>query len=90
MPRPTDKADLLKLSEANLRKLLHFIESLPDELKHTTYENDELNDCDKTVSDVICHLREWHQMLERWYEVGMSGGKPAIPAEDVTWKTCRS
>ncbi|MFW6312644.1 MAG: ClbS/DfsB family four-helix bundle protein, partial [Spirochaetota bacterium] len=37
--------------------------------------------------DVICHLHEWHLMMVRWYEVGMSGKKPAIPAEDVTWQT---
>ena len=26
-------------------------------------------------------------MMENWYKVGMSGKKPAIPAEDVTWQT---
>lgn len=87
MPRPTDKSSLLELSELNLHKLLEFIESLPDDLRHTSYENGELNDRDKTVSDVICHLHEWHLMMTEWYEVGMSGGKPAIPAEDVTWQT---
>ena len=87
MPRPTDKAGLLELSKASLRKLLDFVESLSGNLKHATFENDELNDRDRTVSDVICHLHEWHLMMARSYEVGMSGGKPAIPAEDVTWKT---
>ena len=87
MPRPTDKSALLELSEKNLRKLLDFIESLPEEYRHMRYENDELNDRDKTVSDVICHLHEWHLMMVRWYDVGMSGKKPAIPAEDVTWQT---
>jgi len=87
MPRPTDKNSLLELSDRNLRKLLDFIESLPEEYRHMTYENDELNDRDRTVSDVICHLHEWHLMMVRWYDVGMSGRKPAIPAEDVTWQT---
>lgn len=87
LPRPTDKTGLLELSDAKLRKLLDFIESLPGELKDATFENDELNDRDKTVADVVCHLHEWHQMMAQWYDVGMSGGKPAIPADDVTWKT---
>ena len=87
MPRPTDRDSLLDLSDSNLRKLLDFIDSLPDDRKHMSYESDELNDRDRTVSDVICHLHEWHLMMAEWYEVGMSGKKPAIPAEDVTWKT---
>jgi hypothetical protein len=86
MPRPTNKKDLLELSETNLNKLLEFIDKLPDEIKNKTYTHDELNDRDKTVSDVICHLHEWHLMMKNWYKIGMSGKKPAIPAEDVTWQ----
>jgi hypothetical protein len=87
MSRPTDKKGLLELSEANFNKLLDFIDGLPDEVKNKTYKNNELNDRDKTVSDVICHLHEWHLMMENWYKIGMAGKKPAIPAEDVTWQT---
>jgi len=75
------------LSDANLQKLLGFIDSLPEERKYASYDNNELNDRDKTVSDVVCHLHAWHLMMGEWYEVGMSGGKPAIPAEGVTWQT---
>jgi len=87
MPRPTNKKELLKLSETNFNKLLLFIEELPDELKNKTYNRNELNKRDKTVSDVICHLHEWHIMMGNWYKIGMAGKKPAIPAQDVTWKT---
>jgi hypothetical protein len=62
MPRPTNKKELLELSEINFNKLLDFINELPDELKNKTYTHDELNDRDKTVGDVICHLHEWHLM----------------------------
>jgi hypothetical protein len=58
MPRPTNKQELLGLAEINLNKLLNFINALPDKIKNGVYENDELNDRDKTVSDVICHLHE--------------------------------
>ena len=87
MPRPTDKKSLLELSEINFHKLLDFIDELPDEIKNRTFKNDELNERDKTISDVICHLHEWHLMMENWYKIGMSGKKPAIPAEGFTFQT---
>jgi hypothetical protein len=87
MPRPTNKNELLTLSEQNFNKLLEFIDALPDANKNKTYDANELNDRDKTISDVICHLHEWHLMMENWYKVGMSGKKPAIPAEGYTWIT---
>jgi hypothetical protein len=87
MPRPASKKELLELAEINLNKLLDFIDDLPDDIKYRVYENNELNDRDKTISDVICHLHEWHLMMKNWYKIGMSGKKPAIPAEDVTWQT---
>lgn len=87
MPRPTNKVDLLELGEINLHKLLDFIDNLPKELKIREFENEELNDRDKTIADIICHLHEWHNMMMKWYQIGMSGKKPSIPAEDVTWQT---
>ena len=87
MPRPTNKKDLLELSEVNFNKLLKFIEELPDEIKTKTYKNNELNERDKAVSDVICHLHEWHLMMGTWYKVGMPSKKPAIPAEGFTFQT---
>ncbi|OHD23264.1 MAG: hypothetical protein A2Y38_24330 [Spirochaetes bacterium GWB1_59_5] len=87
MPRPVDKSELLSLGDENLKKLFGFIETLPKEYQEIIYSNNELNDRDKTIADVICHLHEWHVMMKNWYEIGMSGKKPAIPAEDVTWAT---
>jgi hypothetical protein len=86
MPRPTNKKRLLEQSELNFNKLLEFIDGLPEKIKNGTYKNDELNGRDKTIADVICHLHEWHLMMENWYKVGMSGKKPAIPAEGYTFK----
>jgi len=87
VPRPTNKKELLDLADLNLQKLLAFVESLPREWQEKEFTGDELNDRDRTISDVICHLHEWHNMMNGWYQVGMSGKKPAIPAEDVTWQT---
>lgn len=87
MPRPVDKSGLLSLGDENFKKLFGFIETLPKEYQTRIYGNNELNDRDKTIADVICHLHEWHVMMKNWYDIGMSGKKPAIPAEDVTWAT---
>ena len=87
MARPTNKKSLLELAESNSNKFLEFIEELPDEFKSKTFKNNELNERDKTIADVICHLHEWHLMMETWYKVGMSGKKPAIPAEGYTFQT---
>ena len=87
MARPTNKKELVELAGINFNKLLEFINELPDEIKNGVFKNNELNDRDKTISDVICHLHEWHLMMQNWYKIGMSGKKPAIPAEDVTWQT---
>jgi len=87
MGRPTNKKELLELAEVNFNKLLAFIEELPEEYKTKSYKNNELNERDKTISDVICHLHEWHLMMLNWYKVGMSGKKPAIPAEGYTFQT---
>lgn len=87
MPRSTNKAELLELGDINLLKLIDFIDNLPEEFKVKEFDNEELNDRDKTLADIICHLHEWHNMMMNWYQIGMSGKKPSIPAEDVTWQT---
>lgn len=87
MPRPTTKQELLLLSEKNFNALLDFINSLPEEYKIKEYKNDELNNRDKTISDIIMHLYEWHNMVETWYTVGMKWEKPDIPWKWYTWKT---
>ena len=87
MPRPANKKELLQTAKTNMNKLLGLIDELPDAIKNKMFKNDELNDRDKTVSDVICHLHEWHLMMASWYKTGMSGKKPAIPAEGYTFQT---
>ncbi len=87
MSRPANKKELLEAAETNFHTLLDFIESLPEEMKNRIYENDELNDRDKTIADILCHLHEWHKMMETWYVTGMAGKKPVMPREGYTWQT---
>ncbi|GHU03137.1 hypothetical protein FACS1894147_06530 [Spirochaetia bacterium] len=46
----------------------------------------EINERDKTVSDVLCHLHAWHEMLGDWYKIGMKGKIPEMPMEGYNWK----
>lgn len=41
---------------------------------------------DRNVRDVLAHLHAWHLLLEGWYEDGMIGGSPAMPADGYSWR----
>ncbi len=84
MPRARTKDELIDFSTKNVENLLGFIDQLPEECKEKKYD---LNGRDETIADVLCHLHEWHLMMERWYTEGMAGKKPAMPREGYTWKT---
>ncbi len=84
MPRPRNKTELVDASRKNFDLLLNFIDQIPEESREKKYD---LNGRDETIGDVLCHLYEWHLMMERWYADGMAGKKPAIPKEGYTWKT---
>ncbi len=84
MPRATTKDDLLATSGMNYAKLMSFIDALPE----ADRERDiDLNGRDRNVRDVVCHLHEWHLMLEGWRAEGMKGKTPAIPGAGYTWRT---
>ena len=82
MARPKNKKELLDRSAANFELLLKKVETLKD--KNIEFPPGSLN---RNLRDVLGHLHEWHNMLLTWYEVGMSGEKPAMPKEGFTWKT---
>jgi len=82
MSRPTDKSSLLAVSEGNFQKLLQQIHDLENPDFH--FPENMLN---RNVRDVLAHLHQWHLMLLDWYNVGMTGEKPQIPAPGYTWKT---
>lgn len=41
----------------------------------------------RNIRDVLAHLHHWHLMMLEWYQTGMKGNKPDIPAKGYTWKT---
>jgi uncharacterized protein (TIGR03083 family) len=40
---------------------------------------------DWSVKDVLAHLAEWEQLLLVWYQAGLRGELPRLPAEGYTW-----
>lgn len=84
MARPTTKAALLEASDVGLRRLLEEIDAIPTALRDEEFPFDGR---DRMVRDVVCHLHEWHKLMLGWYDVGMRGDKPEIPAAGYTWRT---
>jgi len=82
MSRPKTKDELVKLSHNNFNQLNDFIDSLEDQMAQ--FPEGTLN---RNVRDVLAHLHHWHIMMLGWYEVGMQGQKPEMPAKSYTWKT---
>lgn len=83
MPRPTTKESLLSLSEAHFRALMAGVLSLPEETRDREFPPGTLN---RNIRDVLAHLHHWHLLMAGWYESGMRGEVPVIPAPGYTWK----
>ncbi len=84
MPRPTSKSELLKFSQTNYQKLIDYIETLTPEEQEAEFKPGTLN---RNIRDVLIHIHHWHLLFLGWYEVGMKGEKPDMPAKSYTWKT---
>jgi len=82
MPRPKTKSELLEFSESNYQNLLELINPIPLEVLS------QAGACEHwSCKDILAHLHAWHKLYLTWYEEGMAGGKPEMPASGYTWKT---
>lgn len=84
MSRPASKTELHEKSKASFQNLNSFIEQMPSEQQLKEFPKGIMN---RNIRDVLMHLHHWHLMFLKWYEVGMSGKKPVMPAMGYTWKT---
>lgn len=84
MPRPTTGSDLLAAGVASHEALTRLIDAAPPDLLEAAFA---FEDRDRCVRDVLGHLHEWNLLMLGWYEVGMAGQKPSIPAPGHTWRT---
>lgn len=84
MARPKSKDELLQLSAKNFQRLNDLIDGYSDDEQQKEFPEGTMN---RNIRDVLGHLHHWHLMMANWYEVGMTGQKPVMPAEGYTWKT---
>ena len=81
MPRPKSKPELLELSQKNFDKLNSYVDSFSPEEQQAEFPEGTMN---RNIRDVLAHLHHWHLMVLDWYQVGMQGDKPDIPAKGYT------
>jgi len=84
MSRPNNKKDLLDQSQKSYCNLMAYVSALSNEDKIREFPEGTLN---RNIRDVLAHLHQWHVMMQEWYDIGMKGQKPDIPAKGYTWKT---
>lgn len=84
MPRPKSKSELIELSQNNYVRLLDLVNSYSKQDTKKEFPKGTLN---RNITDVLAHLHEWHLMMLEWYNIGMKGQKPDMPAKGYTWKT---
>ena len=83
MPKPKNKEELLIASQGNFERLMALINAIPTEERQAEFPEGTLN---RNIRDVLAHLHHWHLMQLNWYEVGMQGQKPDMPAKGYGWK----
>ena len=85
MARPTNKPDLLKAADSQFEKMWNLVDSMSADEQTAAFR---FEDRDKNLRDILVHLYEWHQMVERWHRIGtLEGGMPDVPGKGYTWKT---
>ena len=84
MPKPKSKDELIELGQGNYQKLLDLVNALSPEEAESEFREGTMN---RNIRDVLAHLHAWHLMMLSWYEIGMTGNKPDMPAKGYTWKS---
>lgn len=83
MPVPKTKKELIQQSQKNYQQLNELIDSFSNEEQVSEFRKGTMN---RNIRDVLAHLHHWHIMFIDWYEVGMKGDKPDMPAKGYSWK----
>lgn len=98
MPRPRNKADLLKAGKEYFEKLIAMADGMSQVEMETEFDfsgdpskKERHWGRDKNLRDIWIHLFEWHQMLLKFVTENLKAGSngPFVPflPEPYTWKT---
>lgn len=80
MPRPLNKTQLLAAIQKEYTALEKFLAPLTaEQMAFAPVPGDW------AVKDVVAHLYEWQQMFFNWYETGLRGETPDVPAPGYKW-----
>lgn len=84
MPKPKSKQELVAGNEELYEDLNKLIDSLSAEEQKQEFP---FQHRDRNLRDLLAHLLEWQLMMFDWYEIGMAGGQPKMPASGFSWRT---
>jgi hypothetical protein len=80
MSRPLNKAQLTAAIQKEYSSLEKYLAPLtPEQLAFSAAFGIW------AVKDILAHLYAWQQMLFNWYETGLRGETPALPAPGYKW-----
>jgi len=82
MPRPTNKTQLLNAMQKEHDALEKMIADLTHEQRNRSSTDIE----SWTFKDVMVHITAWEQMVLGWYQAGVRGETPHLPAPGFNWK----
>jgi hypothetical protein len=80
MPNPTTKDALLAEIRAERGALEEFLATLTPQQMVSPGAIAKWS-----VKDVLAHLAEWEQLLLVWYQTGLRGEDPSLPAPGYSW-----
>lgn len=80
MSRPLNKTQLLESIQKEYTALEKFLVLLtPEQMAFSSAPGAW------AVKDILVHLHEWQQMFLDWYEAGVRGDTPKVPAPGYKW-----
>jgi len=80
MSRPLDKAQLLAAIQQDYSALEKYLATrTPEQMAFTPAPGAW------SIQDILAHLYEWQQMFFTWYETGLRGEMPPVPAPGFKW-----
>ncbi|MHB8071503.1 MAG: isochorismatase family protein [Candidatus Cryosericum sp.] len=80
MPKPTNKQELLDEAQREYEALIKQVAGFTaKELVRPGVIGEW------SIKDILAHLLEWQRMCMGWYEAGLRGEKPAVPAKGYNW-----
>ncbi|NJK70851.1 MAG: ClbS/DfsB family four-helix bundle protein [Thermales bacterium] len=80
MPAAKNTKDLLITTKLELQKLQDTLKDIDEKSSSWTSSED-----DSSIKQIIAHRTEWMKMFFVWYQDGVEGKEPQVPAPGYKW-----